>query len=115
MLPVPITEARRYGFAEYRGLRTERYTHVRSINGAWLLYDNRADPYQMHNLVKTGAARGLRSVLDRQVDAELRARHDDFLPANEYLARTGLTHYKEAHVSVGHAVSPWEDWESTDN
>ena len=31
-LPVPITEARRYGFAEYRGLRTPRYTYVTVIN-----------------------------------------------------------------------------------
>ena len=53
-LPVPITEARRYGFAEYRGLRTERYTYVRSIHGPWLLYDNQADPYQMHNVRQCG-------------------------------------------------------------
>jgi hypothetical protein len=114
MLPVPITEARRYGFAEYRGLRTERYTYVRSINGPWLLYDNRTDLYQMHNLVTTARAQRLRTVLDHQLDAELRARKDDFLPAHEYLARAGLTHYKEARVPVGHAVSPWGDWESTD-
>src|SRR5207249_1833233 len=30
-LAVPITEARRYGFAEYRGLRTVSHTYVRSI------------------------------------------------------------------------------------
>jgi arylsulfatase A-like enzyme len=114
MLPVPITEARRYGFAEYRGLRTERYTYVRSIDGPWLLYDNQIDPYQMHNLITTARARGLRTVLDRQLDTELRARKDDFLPANEYLAQAGLTHYKETRVPVGHSVSPWGDWESTD-
>jgi arylsulfatase A-like enzyme len=49
-LPVPFGEARRTGIAEYRGLRTERYTYVRSIHGPWLLYDNQTDPYQMHNL-----------------------------------------------------------------
>jgi hypothetical protein len=32
-LPVSITEARRCGFAEYRGLRSARYTFVRSIRG----------------------------------------------------------------------------------
>ncbi len=50
-LPVPITEARRWGFAEYRGLRTERHTYVRSIKGPWLLYDNASDPYQKQNLI----------------------------------------------------------------
>ena len=89
MLPVPITEARRYGFAEYRGLRTERYTYVRSIKGPWLLYDNQADSYQMHNLINTPSVAGLRRVLDRQLDEELRVRKDDFLPAREYLIRGG--------------------------
>jgi len=110
MLPVPITEARRYGFAAYRGLRTERYTYIRSINGPWLLYDNQADPYQMHNLIKTAR---LRAALNGQLDEELRARRDEFLPAREYLERAGLSHYKEVNVPVGHAVSPWGDWEST--
>jgi hypothetical protein len=68
----------------------------------------------MNNLAATAAARGLLMGLDRQLDAELRARKDGFLPAHEYLSRAGLTHYKEANVPVGHAVSPWEDWESTD-
>ena len=95
------------------GLRTERYTYIRSINGPWLLYDNHEDPYQLHNLMNAAGARGVWTTLDGQLDRELRVRRDDFLPAHEYLARAGLTHYKEAHVPVGHAVSPWGDWEST--
>jgi arylsulfatase A-like enzyme len=113
MLPVPITEARRYGFAEYRGLRTERYTYVRSIQGPWLLYDNEKDPYQMHNLIGSAGSRGLRDAFDRQLDRELRRRRDDFLPAHKYLEQASLTHYKETLVPVGHAVSPWGEWEST--
>ncbi len=58
-LPVPITEARRYGFAEYRGIRTERHTYVRSIKGPWLLYDNQTDPYQMRNLCNKAAGEEL--------------------------------------------------------
>jgi len=111
MLPVPITEARRYGFAEYRGLRTERYTYVRSIHGPWLLYDNRKDPFQKHNLV---ADTPLRARLDSQLGAELRRRHDDFLPARRYLEDAGLTGYKEVNEPVGQSRSPWGDWESTD-
>jgi arylsulfatase A-like enzyme len=110
MLPVPITEALRYGFAEYRGLRSERYTYIRSIGGPWLLYDNQKDPYQMHNLI---AANKLRSDLDRQLDAELRRRKDEFLPAKAYLTKAGLTHYKEVNEPVGHCESPWGDWKST--
>ena len=110
-LPVPITEARRYGFAEYRGLRTERYTYVRSIKGPWLLYDNQRDPFQMRNLC--GKNPELRSQLDRALDAVLRKRKDEFLPAAEYVKRAGVGHYQEVNVPVGRHPSPWGDWDST--
>lgn len=112
-LPAPITEARRHGFAEYRGLRTRRHTYVRSIHGPWLLYDNQADPYQMHNLCGRAEHKKLQAELDRALDARLRERKDEFLPAAEYLRRAGLEHYNEANVKIGYHKSPWGDWEST--
>jgi arylsulfatase A-like enzyme len=112
-LPVPITEARRYGFAEYRGLRTSRYTYVRSIRGPWLLYDNDADPYQMRNLAGKAEAKDLEARMERQLSAELKRRKDDFLPAATYLERAGLSHYREANVPIGRHPSPWGDWDST--
>ncbi len=112
-LPVPITEARRYGFAEYRGLRTERYTYIRSIRGPWLLYDNERDPFQMHNLCGQSEHRRLQSRMDRDLDATLRRRKDDFLPASQYARRAGVTHYRELNVPIGRHPSPWGDWDST--
>lgn len=112
-LPVPITEARRYGFAEYRGLRSDRYTFVRSIRGPWLLYDNLRDPYQMHNLCGRPAGAVVQAAMDRQLDARLRELHDDFLPAKDYIERAGVGHYREVNAPVGHTNSPWGDWEST--
>jgi arylsulfatase A-like enzyme len=112
-LPVPITEARRYGFAEYRGLRTLRYTYVRSIKGPWLFYDNRQDPYQMHNLCNKSEAKSIQTSLDKQLESLLRAVNDDFLPARDYVARAGVGHYREVNIPVGHTESPWGDWEST--
>ena len=79
-LPVPITEARRYGFAEYRGLRSERYTYVRSIQGPWLLYDNANDPFQKHNLCSHPSHREIQAQYDRVLDRRLRAIDDQFLP-----------------------------------
>lgn len=114
LLPAPITEARRYGFAAYRGLRTRQHTYVRSIHGPWLLYDNGKDPFQMRNRINAPESRDLVREFDRKLDAMLRERHDEFLPAAVYLQRAGLTHYKEPNVPVGHCISPWGDWESTD-
>jgi hypothetical protein len=112
-LPVPITEARRYGFAEYRGLRTEQYTYVRSIHCPWLLYDNLNDPYQKHNLCGRGEARELQNKLDNALNSKLKAVKDDFLPAAEYVRRANVVHYVEVNAPVGHVRSPWGDWEST--
>jgi arylsulfatase A-like enzyme len=112
-LPVPITEARKFGFAEYRGLRTLRHTYVRSIYGPWLLYDNRQDPYQMHNLCGQPGHRDVQSHLDRDLNAILKERKDDFLPARDYISRDRLGHYREVNVPVGYVKSPWGDWEST--
>ena len=112
-LPVPITEARRYGFAEYRGLRTTQYTYVRSIRGPWLLYDNWSDPYQMHNLCGRAGNGALQMNLDRALDAVLRRRRDGFLPAAEYVRRASVGHYREVNVEIGRHPSPWGDWDST--
>jgi arylsulfatase A-like enzyme len=113
MLPVPITEARRYGFAEYRGIRNDRYTYVRSIHGPWLLYDNVSDPFQKRNLAGNAESQALRRELDGSLDALLRKRKDGFLPARTYLENAHLTHYREANVPAGSCRSPWGDWQST--
>jgi arylsulfatase A-like enzyme len=112
-LPVPSHEARRYGFAEYRGLRTARYTYVRSIDGPWLLYDNQRDPFQKHNLVNTQSAAELKSRLDGQLAGTLKEVGDEFLPAAEYVRRASVGHYREVNVPIGTTRSPWGDWEST--
>jgi arylsulfatase A-like enzyme len=112
-LPVPFTETRRHGFAEYRGLRTERYTYVRSIHGPWLLYDNQADPFQKRNLIGKPEAKELQARLDRELNEELKRRKDEFLPAAEYIKRAGVGHYRELNVKIGRHPSPWGDWDST--
>lgn len=112
-LPVPITEARRYGIAEYRGLRNGRYTYVRSIHGPWLLYDNQEDPYQMHNLCNQKASIAIQASMERDLKARLHLLKDEFLPAKNYVQRAGLGHYREVNIPIGHVKSPWGDWEST--
>lgn len=110
-LPASFAVVRRQGFAEYRGLRTPRYTYVRSIHGPWLLYDNQTDPYQKRNLV--GRQRVLQARLERKLDGLLQKAGDEFLPGDRYVERAHAAHYREVVPPPGRVKSPWGDWEST--
>ncbi|MEZ5958563.1 MAG: sulfatase [Hyphomonadaceae bacterium] len=112
-LPVPITSARTYGVDAYRGVRTARYTYVRSMSGPWLLYDNVADPYQMNNRIDDPDFAAARATLECELDSWLRRLGDDFLAPELYLQRDQLTHFFEARAPVGEYESPWGDWRST--
>ena len=88
------------GLEEYRGIRTSRHTYVRNLAGPWLLFDNQADPGQMHNLVADPAQAALRQELDAQLQAELKRIGDDFRPRQYYLDKWG---YKIArHGSIAY-------------
>lgn len=80
---------RQHGGQEYRGVRTMRYTYVRSLQGPWLLYDNREDPYQQHNLVGDPKYGTIQSELDSMLTAELKRCGDQFLPGVDYLKKWG--------------------------
>ena len=112
-LPASFSVVRRLGIGEYRGLRTPQYTFVRSLRGPWLLYDNKADPYQMHNLVGKPAARTLQARLERMLDAKLKKAGDEFLPGARYVERAHAAHYREVTAPIGSVKSPWGDWEAT--
>ena len=112
-LPASFSVIRRFGMAEYRGLRTLRHTYVRSIHGPWLLYDNQADPYQKQNLVGNSRYRDLQAGLERTLDKKLKAAGDEFLPGARYVERANALHFREVTGEPGHVKSPWGDWEST--
>lgn len=81
--------SRANGGKEYRGIRTLQYTYVRDLNGPWLLYDNRADAYQVHNLVGDPSAAEIQAKLDALLKEKLIAAKDEFLPADRYIAKWG--------------------------
>ena len=88
--PAPFGEwSRRNGGREYRGVRTQRYTYVRDLTGPWLLYDNQADPYQQHNLINQPDAADVQKKLDALLTRKLHDHHDEFLPADKYIAQWG--------------------------
>jgi len=77
------------GGREFRGIRTLRYTCVRTLSGPWLLYDNERDPHQLDNLVARPEHDALRRQLDGQLESKLEQAGDEFLTGPEYLAKWG--------------------------
>ncbi|MBI1839565.1 MAG: sulfatase [Verrucomicrobia bacterium] len=80
---------RRVGGREYRGIRTDRHTYVRDLNGPWLLFDNQVDPYQTNNLVGLVGPSPLQHDLDALLARKLKERQDAFLPAAHYIRKWG--------------------------
>ena len=80
---------RAMGGREYRGVRTERYTYVRDLNGPWLLFDNAADPFQTNNLVGRAEAAKLVAELDALLSKRLNAAGDRFLTGDAYIKKWG--------------------------
>jgi arylsulfatase A-like enzyme len=74
----------------WRGVRTERHTYARRLDGPWLLYDNGRDPFQMENLIDTPESVDLQATLEKTLCDLLDARNDAFLPPQEYLDRFGF-------------------------
>lgn len=90
LCPLPFGEWRRAnGGQEYRGVRTKRYTYVRSLDGPWLLYDNRDDPYQMKNLCNQPHMAAIQKQLEQQLQYWLEKTGDDFATGPELLKRCG--------------------------
>ncbi len=80
---------RRSGGREYRGVRTVRYTYVRSLDGPWLLYDNEKDPFQQDNLCGHPKHTALQADLEARLKKLLATTNDEFLPGPEYIKRWG--------------------------
>jgi arylsulfatase A-like enzyme len=75
------------GGREYRGLHGERYTYVRTLEGPWLLYDNRVDPAQLNNLVSDPAHATRVREMDAKLSARLEEVGDDFASGREIMVR----------------------------
>ncbi|MGB6152494.1 MAG: sulfatase [Pricia sp.] len=78
-----------HGGREYRGLRTQRYTYARDLNGPWLLFDNENDPYQMTNLIGQPEYLDTQLVLDQTLSGRLKENGDAFLSGMAYVEQWG--------------------------
>jgi len=88
--PAPFGQwSRLRGGREYRGVRTERWTYCKDLNGPWLLYENEADPFQTNNLAGKGEHRRKQRQLEDMLQVRLKETDDEFLPGDEYIRRSG--------------------------
>ncbi|MBP7052301.1 MAG: sulfatase [Phycisphaerae bacterium] len=77
------------GGREYRGVRTRRHTYVRDLNGPWLLFDNRQDPYQLDNLCGRPEYAALQKEMEALLSKRLTQTSDAFLGAGDYIEKWG--------------------------
>ncbi len=78
---------RKAGGKEYRGIVTKQFTYVRDLKGAWLLFDNIKDPFQLNSLIDQPGFKQVQQDLDSRLNKMLRERKDEFLPGMEYVKK----------------------------
>ncbi|MBF0245939.1 MAG: hypothetical protein HQL31_11830 [Planctomycetes bacterium] len=88
----------------WRGVVTERYTYAATRDGAWLLYDDIEDPFQMNNLAGDSASEALRGQLHGMVQEWLAKTDDDF-PDSFTMAER---HMKGRHIGCAMPEAPLE-------
>jgi arylsulfatase A-like enzyme len=91
---------RKQGGREYRGVRTQRYTYVRDLNGPWLLYDNQVDPYQLKNLINEPAVARTQDHLEHILQRELKRSHDQLVPGEELIKKWGYKVQSNGNIPV---------------
>jgi arylsulfatase A-like enzyme len=74
---------------EYRGVYTSRYAYVKTLDGPWLLFDNKKDPLQMDNLVGKPEHAQLQKELELRLQQELKKVDDEFKPRHYYIDKWG--------------------------
>lgn len=84
---------------EYRAIKTNQYSYVKDISGAWLLFDDKADPFQVNNLAGDPEFTAIQKQLDKQLMEELQKINDDFRPAESYLEEWAYEVQENGHIA----------------
>ena len=80
---------RAQGGKEFRGIITKRYTYAKDLNGEWLFFDNKEDPYQLNNLANNKSYKTTAEILDELLSKELNRLNDEFLAGTSYIEKWG--------------------------
>ncbi|HBE43197.1 MAG TPA: sulfatase, partial [Bacteroidales bacterium] len=88
MCPVPFHQwSFENGGREYRGVRTKRYTYAKDLDGPWLLFDNKQDPYQLNNQINKPEYSEIQKELEEELNRLLRKTGDEFREADYYMQK----------------------------
>lgn len=69
---------------QWRGVRSRTHTYAKNINGAEMLFNNVADPYQMDSLVTDPASRQLLNMMRQRLEQLLAEADDALVPGTHY-------------------------------
>jgi arylsulfatase A-like enzyme len=83
---------------EYRGIYTQRYAYVKTLEGPWFLFDHDNDPLQLDNLVGKPGYEDLQKNLEGMLNRELAAAGDDFRPRQYYIDKWGYKLTEGGHI-----------------
>jgi arylsulfatase A-like enzyme len=78
-------------FSDYRAIKTNKYTYVKTPEKATMLFDNINDPYEMNNLIGIPEHMELQNKMEKILQKELKSIGDaDFKPSRYYLNKFGF-------------------------
>ena len=83
---------------EYRGIYTNRYAYIKTLEGPWLLFDHKNDPLQMDNLVGKPGYEQLQEKLELILQQELKKVGDKFMPRQYYIDKWGYKLTEGGHI-----------------
>ena len=91
-------------FAE-RGIRTKDWLYMRHKDARRLLFDQRADYHEQHNLVDDPAYQALMDDFDAQLHAHMAASGDDWDMAADFPPPDWVTHAEaKKHLEAAHSI-----------
>lgn len=94
-------------FPEYRAIKTNRYTYIKTTEKAIMLFDNISDPYEMNNLLDKPEFSKLQNKMEKQLQKELKAIGDqDFKESRYYLDKFGFHDIAEKKGAVLYSIDP---------
>ena len=91
----------------WRGIITATHTYARFENTPWVLFDDQADPAQMHNLAEDAASTTLRNSLEAKLSALMKANGDNWSFNSDELVEEGGRLYKH---ETFYTIEEYRQW-----